>query len=157
MIMRMKEMNKQLENDPGLPKMKTGYTVPEGYFDTFGDRLKQKLVVSPVAAQPRKIILYLRPALGFAAGLAIMLSVYMHMPDTTKPAILVNIQNETAISGDDQTDSMPNTYASLVTEGQFLSALTEMEDYDASKISKDGLADYLASNCSDLEILNANK
>jgi hypothetical protein len=29
-----------------------------------------------------------------------------------------------------------------------------MDDYDASKISKEGLADYLAFNCSDFEILN---
>lgn len=153
----MKEMKKLIEDDPGFPKLKTGYTVPEGYFDSFGDRLKVRIELAPKATQPRRIAYYIKPALGLAAGLAIMLSVYLRVPQTRESAVLVKMQNELASSGEELVDPLPSTYASLVTEGQFLTALTEMDDYDASKMSKDGLADYLASNCSDLEILNANK
>lgn len=153
----MKEMNEQIENDPGFPKMKTGYTVPEGYFDTFGDRLNLKMASTPVKKSSRPIMVYVRPAIGFAAGLAILLSVYLRMPDSSKTGVMVSVQNENFSGTNEQSDQLPSTYASLVTEGQFLSALSEMDDYDAANISKEGLADYLASNCSDLEILNANK
>ena len=103
------------------------------------------------------MLIYLRPALGIAAGLAILLTVYMHPFGSQKQSVLIGLQSTNDLSAVDQTDAMVSTYTSLVSDVSFFSALSEMDEYDASKISKDGLAEYLVSNCSDFEILNANK
>jgi len=89
-----------------------------------------------------------------AAGLALILTVYLH-PYGKQSVIFASFQNGAEMVSDDQSDPLSSTYASLVTDGQFYSALNEMDEFDASKISKDELADYLASNCSDFEIVNA--
>ena len=152
----MKHKRIYMKDDPEFPKMEAGYTVPEGYFESFGDRLKLRMEAEPKVRPLRGVIFYLKPALGLAAGLAILLTVYLH-PYGKQSLLLVNLQSTAAVSGEDQTDPLSNTYASLVTDGQFYSALNEMDEYDASKISKAELADYLATNCSEFEIVNANK
>jgi len=153
----MKEKKEHIELNPGFPKMETGYTVPEGYFESFGERLKMKMETKESVSRSAGILFYLKPALGIAAGLAIILTVYLHPYDNQQPVILSKLQSNQVVTSDDQTDALSNTYASIVSDGQFISALTEMDEYDASKMSKEALADYLASNCSDFEILNANK
>jgi hypothetical protein len=153
----MKEKKEHIELNQGISKMETGYTVPEGYFDSFGDRLKLRMEVKESVSRPAGILFYLKPALGLAAGLAIIVTVYLHPYGNQQAVILSKLQNSQVVSSDDQTDALSNTYASIVSDGQFISALTEMDEYDASKMSKEALADYLASNCSDFEILNANK
>ena len=152
----MKHKRIDMNDDPDFPKMEAGYTVPEGYFESFGDRLKLRMEAEPKVMPLRGVLFYLKPALGLAAGLAILLTVYLH-PYGKQSLLLANLQNSAEVAGDDQSDPLSNTYASLVTDGQFYSALNEMEEYDASKISKTELADYLALNCSDFEIVNANK
>ncbi len=153
----MKEKKEHIEDGPGFPKMETGFGVPESYFESFGERLKIRMEEVQQSSHPRGILFYLRPALGLAASLAIILTVYLHPLGFRQPALLSKTQNTTALSTEDQLDELSNTYASLVTDGQFFFALNEMDEYDASRISKDELADYLITNCSDFEILNANK
>jgi hypothetical protein len=110
------------------------------------------------ATTPSKgIIVYLKPLLGLAASLAIILSVTMHPFKSATVSPIAKIQHVTVTTTEDPSDLVTSTYASLVSDGQFLSALNGMDDYDASKMPKDALVDYLASNCSDFEILNANK
>jgi len=153
----MKAKNEHIKNELGFPKMETGFTVPEGYFESFGDRLKVRMVVKEKVTSPTGILFYLKPALGIAAGLAIILTVYLHPFGNQRNALFSKDQQSQVLPADDQIDPLSNTYTSLVSDGQLISALTEMDEYDASKMSKDALADYLASNCSDSEILNANK
>ena len=153
----MKEKREDIEYKPGFPRMDTGYSIPEGYFESFGDRLKLRMESEKQISRSKRVLLYLKPALGFAASLAIILTVYLHPFSKQPVATNANVQNEATISEDDQIDQISSTYASLVTDGQFFSALSEMDEYDASKMPKDALADYLATNCSDFEILNANK
>ena len=159
----MKERKLHIGNDPDLTKIETGYSVPEGYFESFGERLIHRMEAEEAKQNPRQIfrtkgvLFYLKPALGIAAGLAIMFTVYLHPYSSQKKYLQANMQESANLIFDDQTDPLSNTYASLISDSQFFLALTEMEDYDASKISKAELVDYLASNCSDLEILNANK
>ena len=153
----MKKKSEHIERSSGFPKLKTGYTVPEGYFESFGERLNCKMEAEQRPLRTNRALFYLRPALGLVASLAVILTVYLHPFGFQQPKLIPEIQNSTEQSGEDQTDALSSTYASLVTDGQFFSALNEMDEYDSSKISKDGLADYLASSCSDLEIINANK
>lgn len=153
----MKEKKEHIEDERGFPKMETGFGVPEGYFESFGERLKIRMLEDQPSSHPRGILFYLRPALGLAASLAILLTIYLHPLGMKQPVLLSQMQNTIDLSTEDQIDALTNTYASLVTDGQFFFALNEMEEYDASRISKDELADYLVTNCSDFEILNANK
>jgi hypothetical protein len=153
----MKQKKEHIENTPGFPKMETGFGIPEGYFDTFGDRLKLRMEAEHLSSRRRKIIFYLKPALGVAAGLAIMLTVYLYPPGNQRTSSLASVNNGVVVVAEEQTDLLTSTYASLITDGQFISVLSEMDEYDASKMPKEALADYLASNCSDFEILNAGK
>lgn len=153
----MKDKSEHIEMEPRFPKMESGYSVPEGYFETFGERLKLRMEAEGQTKGSKSILVYLRPALGIAAGLAIFLTLYLHPFGSQKQTVLVGIERTSDLSAVDQTDPLLSNFTSPVSDVQFFSALSEMDEYDASKISKDGLAEYLVSNCSDFEILNANK
>lgn len=161
--MVMKKDNVQIKNDLGFPKMENGYTVPEGYFDSFSERLRIKMEAEALPLQKKvpvkSVLFYLKPALGLAAGLAILLMVYMHTYDNQAITSLVAPQNSVVLQNEDPSEllPLPKVFAYLVTDGQFFSALSDMDEYDDAKISKEVLVDYLASNCSDFEILNASK
>ncbi len=156
----MKEKKLHIESDPDLPRLETGYSVPEGYFESFGERLNLRMQaerLKPAQQQSfrtKGVLFYLKPALGLAAGLAILLTVFLYPYIGQKSTLQANMQDSASMKSDDPADLLSSTYASLISDGQFLLALTEMDDYDASKMSKEGLADYLAFNCSDFEILN---
>jgi hypothetical protein len=153
----MKKFNEHIDEKPGFPKMETGFKVPEGYFESFGERLKSRMEAERQVSRPMGVLRYLKPALGIAAGLAILLSVYVHFPINVRTGGLASVNISDTLQQADRSDQMLHTYASIISEGQFFSALSEMDDYDASKMPKDALEDYLASNCSEFEILNANK
>jgi hypothetical protein len=153
----MKDKSEHIEKEPRFPKIEIGYSVPEGYFETFGERLKLRMDVESRVKPSKSLLVYLRPALGVAAGLAIFLTLYLHPFGSQKQSILVGLQSTGDLSAVDQTDAMVSTYTSLASDVQFFSSLSYMDEFDASKISKDGLAEYLVINCSDFEILNANK
>lgn len=153
----MKDKIVPSKDEPHFPKMESGFTVPEGYFESFGERLNRRMEEVPKASRAISMLNYLKPALGLAAGLALLLTLYLHPFVSQKQSVIIGVQNATDLSSDEMTDPMLNTYSSMISDGQFFSALSEMDEYDASKISKDGLAEYLVSNCSDFEILNANK
>lgn len=157
LIINMKHIDEHMVNEPGLPSKETGYMVPEGYFDSFGDRLKLRMEAERLLPARRGILFYLKPALGLAAGLAIVLTVFLYSGDNQEELYFANTQNGGSLSGDEQSDQISNTLATQISEVQFFSALADMDEYDASKMPKDELADYLASNCTDLEILIANK
>ena len=151
----MKQKNDPIKENAGFPKMESGFSVPEGYFDSFGERLKLKMDAERLTSRRRTMIYYLKPALGLAAGLAIMLMVYLYPPGNQRTSSLTSANNIAIAPVDDQSDLLASTYATLITDGQLIAALTEMDEYDASMMPKEDLADYLASNCSDFEILNA--
>ncbi len=157
MIMSMNDKTTHSKDEPHFPKLESGFTVPEGYFESFGERLNRRMEEVPKASRSINMLNYLKPALGLAAGLALLLTLYLHPFINQKQAVIIGVQNTTDLSLIEETDPLLNTYSSMISDGQFLAALSEMEEYDASKISKDGLAEYLVSNCSDFEILNANK
>jgi hypothetical protein len=154
----MKQNSKNIEFRMDFPKKETGFSVPEGYFESFGERLKLR-IDSEQQSSPRRrnLIRYMKPALGLAAGLAIILTVYRFPPGNQRMAAINKIQHVSVAVMEDQTDPLSNTYASLITDSQFFAALNEMDEFDTSKLPKDELADYLASDCSDFEILNTNK
>jgi hypothetical protein len=154
----MKKKQENIEKVPGFPKMGTGYSVPEGYFESFGERLKMRMdhEAHPVSGT-RGIMFYLRPVMGLAAGLAIVLSIYLYSSEKQQKISYAQLQNESANPSDNRSETLSATLESQISEIGFFSAFTEMDEFDASKMPKEELTDYLASRCSDLEILYANK
>lgn len=154
----MKKKQEDMEKIPGFPKMATGYSVPEGYFESFGERLKMRMdtKVHPSSGK-QGIMFYLRPAIGLAAGLAIVLTVYLYSSEKQQELSYAKLQNESALPSDNRSETLSATLESQISEVSFFSAFTEVDEFDASKMPKEDLADYLASRCSDLEILYANK
>ena len=153
----MKKLDLYNESLPESPKIDSGFKVPEGYFESFGERLQLRMETEKGITQSKGIIFYLKPLLGIAAGLAIIVTVYLHYPSNIRTESIATISMNDTLQQADQSEQVFSTVTSLVSDGQLLSALTEMDEYDASKMPKEELADYLASNCSDFEILNANK
>ena len=153
----MKKLDLNNENMQESLKIDSGFKVPEGYFESFGDRLQLRMETEKGTVRQKGIIFYLKPFLGIAAGLAIIVTVYLHYPSYIRTESFTAVSMNDTLQQADQSDQVFSTLTSLVSDGQLFSALTEMDEYDASKMPKDELADYLASNCSDFEILNANK
>jgi len=153
----MKENDQDIERLPGFPNKETGFSVPDGYFESFSDRLKLRMQAETVEVDKRNWKVYLRPMIGMAAGLAIIVTIYLHPFNNRKSLEMVGAAGTSLISDEDQSDLLNNTYASSFSDGQFLSAISEMDEYDSSQLPSDVLADYLASNCSDFEIINDGK
>jgi hypothetical protein len=156
MLVNMKKFDLNSENMPDLPKIGTGLKVPDGYFESFGERLQLRLATEKRSSRSKGIIFYLKPALEIAAALAIIVTVYMHYPTNLSTDSTAAISMNDSLQQADLSEQVFSTVTALVSDGQLLSAITEMDEYDASKMPKEELADYLASNCSDFEILNAN-
>jgi hypothetical protein len=155
--MNMRENDQDIERLPGFPNKETGFTVPEGYFESFSDRLKLRMQAETVEVANRNWKVYLRPMIGMAAGLAIIVTIYLHPFNNRKSLEIVGVAGTSLLSDEEQTDLLSNSYASSFSEGQFLSAISEMDEYDSSRLPTEALADYLASNCSDFEIINDGK
>ncbi|HEY5511691.1 MAG TPA: hypothetical protein VIK10_11755 [Prolixibacteraceae bacterium] len=153
----MKKFDFNSENMPDLPKMETGFKVPDGYFESFGERLQLRLATEKRSSRSKGIIFYLKPALGIAAGLAIIVTVYLHYPANLNAVSKTTISMNDSLQQADQSEQIFSAVTSLSSDGQLIAAMSEMDEYNASKMPKEDLADYLASNCSDFEILNANK
>lgn len=158
MIKDMKKKREDIEVTPGFSKMETGYSVPEGYFESFGDRLKLRIEADRQRSPEKTgVMFYLKPLIGLAAGLAIVLTVYLYSPDQNQEVSFVSLQSDTASPVEDQSETLSATLTSQISEVSFFTAIAEMDEFDASKMPKEDLADYLTSNCSDLEILYASK
>lgn len=153
----MKKLDLNKDFMPELPKIESGFKVPDGYFESFGERLQLRIEAEKISPRKGGIVFYLKPLLGVAAVLAVIVTVYLHYPSTVKNETLTAINLNDTLQQVEQSEQVFSAVTTLVSDGQLLSALTEMDEYDASKMPKEELADYLASNCSDFEILNANK
>lgn len=158
MIMSTKERKIMMESKSDRPKMTAGFSVPDGYFDSFSERLARRMEMEQPVHKKSGLMLYLRPALGVAASLAILLSIYLRFPSrvTTEEISLANTTVD-SLRLADQTEQLSSNFVALLSEKQLISAFSEMDEFDASKMPKDALAEYLANDCSDLEILNASK
>ena len=140
----MKKLDLNNENMRESLKIDSGFKVPEGYFETFGERLQLRIETEKGTTRSNGIIFYLKPFLGIAAGLAIIITVYLHYPSYITTESITSVSMNDTLQQADQSDQAFSTITSLVSDGQLFSALTEMDEYDASKMPKEELADYLA-------------
>jgi hypothetical protein len=135
---------------PELSKIKkeNPFRIPENYFDDFSARLQVKLEAEKkgVSKNQNRIIQFLKPALGLAAGFAlIFMLAYWPLKTLTPNQQANNIATETDIS--------EMLYATMVEEIDVNSFYALLDEPNGSvKFSNDDLAIYVNSNSSEYEI-----
>ena len=154
----MKEENENIENLFGSHIKGQPFRVPEDYFETFADRLKERIEEEEQPNKKRTLFVYLKPVLMMAASFAfVMLLVYVpikkYLPSTDKGYITQQKWNSDSV---DSSVVVPATLISYFSEGQFLSAISDMNELEADTISTENLGDFIAANYNDFEIIANN-
>lgn len=149
----MTENEKNSEHRLDYLKKGQPFRVPENYFETFNERLKDRIALEDRPEKKNWFLFYLKPALGLAASFAlIFLLVYVplvkFMPGKD---YMAQQKADTLTNG--PTGGITSDYLSYFTEGQFFSAFEDMSEYETKSISSDAIVEYLAVNCSDYEII----
>lgn len=136
---------------PELSKIKkeNPFRTPENYFEDFSARLQIKLETEKEKGSTKtqsRIIQFLKPALGLAAGFAlIFMLAYWPLTKLTS--------NQQAKNNSIQTDETDMIFISLVEgmdENSFFAMLGESES--TGQLSDDDLANYLSTNSTEYEI-----
>ncbi len=147
MSTEMKELEKIA---PELSKIKkeNPFRVPENYFDDFSTRLQAKLDAEQNAVPVKKsnIIRYLKPAIGLAAGFALVFSLAYWPLKTLTP-------NQTADSDVQEISVSEMLFASAV-EGIDVNSFYELIEKPEgnAQLSDDDLASFVNANVSEYEI-----
>ncbi len=135
---------------PELSKIKkeNPFRVPENYFEDFSARLQIKLEAEKkgVSKNQSRLIQFLKPAIGLAAGFALIFSLAYWPLKTFTP-------NQQANNISTQTDESEMFFASLVEgmdENSFYALLNEPAA--AVQFSDEELANYVNTNSSEYEI-----
>jgi hypothetical protein len=143
-------MNELEKIAPELSKIKkeNPFKVPENYFESFSARLQTRLEAekNAIPKKQTRIIQFLKPAIGLAAGFAlIFMLAYWPLNNFT--------QNQQATIGNDDTDILDMIYASLVEEIDENSFYALLDDPNGTvQFSDDDLAHFVNTNSSEYEI-----
>ena len=135
---------------PELSKIKkeNPFRVPDNYFESFSTRLQTKLDAEMNVAPKKqtRIIQFLKPAIGLAAGFALIIMLaYWPLNNFT--------QNQQANNGNTDTDILDMIYASLVEEIDENSFYALLDDPNGTvHFSDDDLAHFVNTNSSEYEI-----
>jgi len=135
---------------PELSKIKkeNPFKVPDNYFDDFSARLQMKLDAENTgnSKNRNKIIQFLKPALGLAAGFALIVMLAYWPLKTFTP-------NQQANNSDTEMDISEMLYASMVEGIDVNSFYALLEEPNSSvQFSDDDLATYVNTNSSEYEI-----
>ena len=153
----MKEQDENIENLLVKLSRKQPFKVPEDYFETFADRLKSRIDDEEQSVIKKSLFFYLKPVFSIAASIAlIMLLVYVPFRKFSSSNEGYISQNQTDNDSVDSAGVIPVEMITYFTEGQFLSAVSEMNELDKRKLSPDSLGDYIAANYNDYEIIANN-
>jgi len=154
----MKETDENIENQFGNRKKNQPFKVPEGYFETFADRLMARIEEEEQPDKKRSLFFYLKPVLMMAASFAfVMLLVYVPIkkffPSTGKAYVAQQNVNADSV---DAASVAPATLISYFSESQFMSAVTDMTEMESDTLSNDDLAEFIADNYSDYDVIANN-
>ncbi len=154
----MKETHENTENQFGNHKKDQPFKVPEGYFETFADRLMVRIEEEEQPNKKRTLFFYLKPVLMMAASFAfVMLLVYVPIrkffPATGKAYLA---QQKVNVDSVDSANVVPVTLISYFSESQFMSAVTDMTELDSDTLSNDDLEEFIAANYSDYDVIANN-
>ena len=145
-----KAMDELEKLGPELSKIKkeNPFRVPENYFEDFSARLQIKLEAEKggTSKNQSRIIQFLKPAIGLAAGFALIFMLAYWPLTTFTP-------NEQAKNISTETDESEMFFASLV-EGMDENSFYAMLDEPtvSVQLTDDDLANYVKTNSSEYEI-----
>ena len=161
----MIEENENIEQRLERLKSERVFRVPENYFDNFSERLKTRIEAESKPVPRFSWLIYLKPALGVAAVLAIAF-LFVKLPGDLSlrdQKLLSNNQNTLMtnkpsddFAGTTISDELAASFESLVqlSQSQFLSTLEEDVNQDGKPgIDSKALEEYLADNSFDYEII----
>lgn len=137
---------------PELSKLKkeNPFRTPENYFEDFSARLQIKLDAEKegTVKTQSKIIQFLKPALGLAAGFALIFML-AYWPLTK---LTTNQQAKNSITQTDEIDMLLTSLVEGMDEDSFFAMLDESES--AFQLSDEDMANYLNTNSSEYEIFS---
>ena len=143
-------MNELEKIAPELSKIKkeNPFRVPDNYFESFSARLQTRLEAekNAIPKKQTRIIQFLKPAIGLAAGFAlIFMLAYWPLNNFT--------ENQQANNENTDSDILDMIYASLVEEIDENSFYALLDDPNGTvQFSDDDLAHFVNTNSSEYEI-----
>jgi hypothetical protein len=153
----MKEKDENIENWLGNIKKSQPFRVPENYFENFGARLKVRIEEEEQASKKRSMLYYLKPFLTMAASFVlVMLLVYWPIKKFFPAGKGYFAQKQLNNYPTDSVGIASADFISYFSEGQFMSAFSEMNEIDSETLSTDKLADYISANYNDYDIISNN-
>lgn len=154
----MKEKDENIENQFGNRRKDQPFNVPEGYFETFADRLMARIEEEEQPDKKRSLFFYLKPALMMAASFAfVMLLVYVPIKKFFPSAGIAEVsQQKVKTDSVDAASVVPATLISYFSESQFMLAVTDMTESEPDTISNEDLAEFIADNYSDYDVIANN-
>jgi len=154
----MKEKDENIENQSGNRKKDQPFNVPEGYFENFADRLMARIEEEEQPDKKRSLFFYLKPVLMMAASFAfVMLLVYVPIKKFFPSTGIVDVsQQKVKTDSVDAASLLPATLISYFSESQFMLAVTDMTELEPDTLSNDDLAEFIADNYSDYDVIANN-
>lgn len=155
----MKQEKENIENLLRNPRKGQPFRVPENYFETFAERLKVRIEEEEQPNKKKTLFFYLKPVLMLAASFAfVMLLVYVpikkYFPASQNYVSKQQMNNDSLDNL--SVTPVPIDLISYFSEGQFLSAVSDMKAIDNETLSTDSLGEYIAANYNDFEIIANN-
>jgi hypothetical protein len=153
----MKEKDEDIENRFGNLKKSQPFRIPEGYFETFSYRLMFRIKEIEQPTEKRTLYFYLKPALSLAASIVlVILLVFVPIKKFYPPGKGYLAQQKNHIDPVDSLSELSATLISYFSEGQFMTAVSEMDEFEPKTLSSDNLADYIAANYNEYDIIANN-
>lgn len=153
----MKKKDDNIKNQPGSLKKEQPFRTPENYFETFAERLITRIAEEEYPEKKRSLLVILKPIVAIAAVFVLaLLLVYEPLKKffpSEQETVVQEISNK---NFDDSTSGIPGALISNFSEEQFLSAFTDTNILESRTLSSENLAEYIADNYSDYEILTNN-
>jgi hypothetical protein len=154
----MKKTDENIENQFGNLKKVQPFQVPEGYFETFADRLMIRIEEEgKQSGKKRSLFIYLKPVLMMAASIVLVLflvSVPIKKFFPSGNGYIAQKQLNTDCI--DSASTISATLVSYFSEGQLLAAISDVNELESDTMSTANLADFIAANYSDYDIIASN-
>jgi hypothetical protein len=153
----MKEKDRNIENPfEDRPKV-TPFRVPENYFETFADRLHVRIKEEELNNRKKSFQFYLKSVFTVAASFAVV-ALLMNVPykryfSSEKEPF---VQQQSIIDSADSKDALSSALISYLSEDQIFSELNGINDIESNTVSPENLADFIAANYNDYEIIANN-
>jgi len=144
----MKGTNNILNEQDG-PKLRPPFDVPEGYFETFEDRLEARIAAMEEPKSTKVTLLrILKPIVGLAAGFLLIMTLIKY-PLSKVTSLLSNQQN-TATESADWADEPFMSNISFFDDREFVQIIES--DESLSPEQEDKFIDYITHELNDYEI-----